>query len=105
MDSAIMNIDGIEGCRITRCGYTGEDGIEVSKCSCYSYINYSVQISVPSASVIKLCEKILQNPLVKLAGIGARDILRTEAGMCLYDNELSENISPIEAGLAWCIGK
>ena len=47
---------------------------------------------------------MLLNSSVKLAGLGARDVLRTEAGMCLYGNEISENISPVEAGLAWCIG-
>lgn len=60
---------------------------------------------MPSSRVVELCEKILKNDVVKLAGLGSRDILRTEAGLCLYGNEISEDVTPIEAGLAWCIGK
>ena len=47
----------------------------------------------------------MKNSEVKLAGLGSRDILRTEAGLCLYGNDISEETTPVEAGLAWCIGE
>ncbi|OQV18581.1 Aminomethyltransferase, mitochondrial [Hypsibius exemplaris] len=79
-------------CRITRCGYTGEDGVE---------------ISCLAKDAIPLCETLLAstNGSVKLAGLGARDTLRLEAGLCLYGNDIDEKISPVEAGLTWTIGK
>ena len=51
-----------------------------------------------------LTERLLQNPEVHMAGLGPRDSLRIEAGLCLYGQEIDEHISPIAAGLAWCIG-
>jgi len=75
---------------ITRTGYTGEDGFE---------------ISVPNGRATELAKALLDQPDVKLCGLGARDSLRLEAGLCLYGNDLTEDISPIEAGLAWCVGK
>jgi len=75
---------------VTRTGYTGEDGFE---------------ISVPNTHAVQLAEALVSNSAVKLAGLGARDSLRLEAGLCLYGNDLNEDITPIEAGLAWCVGK
>lgn len=89
MNSAVTSAFGVP-CRITRCGYTGEDGVE---------------ISVPSSRVVELTEKLLSNPEVKLAGLGARDSLRLEAGLCLYGNDIDETTTPVEATLVWTIGK
>ncbi|GAB1862555.1 Aminomethyltransferase [Camponotus japonicus] len=76
--------------RISRCGYTGEDGFE---------------ISVPAKDAINLVEKLLEKPDVKLAGLGARDSLRLEAGLCLYGNDIDEKTTPIEAALTWLVAK
>jgi aminomethyltransferase len=78
------------GCFVTRSGYTGEDGFE---------------ISVPQAHAATLAEALLAQPEVKPAGLGARDTLRLEAGMCLYGHDIDETTSPIEAGLNWAIQK
>eukprot|EP00614_Pseudopedinella_elastica_P002823 CAMPEP_0172606906 /NCGR_PEP_ID=MMETSP1068-20121228/27099_1 /TAXON_ID=35684 /ORGANISM="Pseudopedinella elastica, Strain CCMP716" /LENGTH=404 /DNA_ID=CAMNT_0013409779 /DNA_START=41 /DNA_END=1255 /DNA_ORIENTATION=- len=80
---------GISGCRLTRCGYTGEDGFE---------------LSVPNAEAAKLAEAILADTSVKPAGLGARDSLRLEAGLCLYGNDLDDTTTPIEGNLTWTIG-
>lgn len=52
-----------------------------------------------------MAETILDNPVVELAGLGARDSLRLEAGLCLYGNDIDETTSPVEASLTWCIGR
>ena len=90
MSGRTMSLASIEDCRVTRCGYTGEDGFE---------------ISVNSTDTRALAEAILRSPDVKLAGLGARDALRLEAGLCLYGHDLNENTSPLQAGLKWTIGK
>ncbi|KAL1269836.1 hypothetical protein QQF64_032125 [Cirrhinus molitorella] len=90
MTSVLTPVFGIQGCRVTRCGYTGEDGVE---------------ISVPSKDVVSLTEKLLADSEVKLAGLGARDSLRLEAGLCLYGNDIDETTTPVEASLVWTIGK
>ncbi|XP_012556089.1 aminomethyltransferase, mitochondrial isoform X1 [Hydra vulgaris] len=92
MHGQTMNVFGVEGCRVTRCGYTGEDGFEVS---------------IPSEKVENIADNLLgiKTADVKLAGLGARDTLRLEAGLCLYGNDISEETTPIEAGLMWTIGK
>ena len=75
---------------ITRSGYTGEDGFE---------------ISIPNSITINFIEKIMNNKNIKLCGLGSRDSLRLEAGLCLYGHELDEFITPIEANLKWAIHK
>lgn len=90
MTSTLATVFGIKDCRVTRCGYTGEDGVE---------------ISVPRSKVVELTEKLLAHSEVKLAGLGARDSLRLEAGLCLYGNDIDETTTPVEATLVWTIGK
>ena len=75
---------------ISRSGYSGEDGYE---------------ISVPAALAVAFAKKLLTYSDVKLIGLGARDSLRLEAGLCLYGHELDETITPIEANLKWVIQK
>jgi aminomethyltransferase len=88
MSSAVGEVCGVSQCRVTRCGYTGEDGVE---------------ISVPAVRAVELAEKLAVGDSVEWAGLGARDILRLEAGLCLYGNDIAEQTTPVEAGLAWCI--
>jgi len=75
-------------CFVTRSGYTGEDGFE---------------ISVPAADAESLARALLAQPEVKPAGLGARDTLRLEAGLCLYGHDIDANTTPVEAELAWAI--
>jgi len=77
-------------CYVTRSGYTGEDGFE---------------ISVPAEQAVALARALLAQPEVKPAGLGARDTLRLEAGMCLYGHDIDEKTTPVEAGLTWAIQK
>lgn len=76
--------------RITRCGYTGEDGFE---------------ISMPAKDGVKIAKELLNNESVKLAGLGARDSLRLEAGLCLYGNDITPETTPIDAALTWLVAK
>lgn len=89
MNSVETEVSG-SNIRISRCGYTGEDGFE---------------ISVPANDAINLVERILEIPDVKLAGLGARDSLRLEAGLCLYGHDINEDTTPIEAALTWLVAK
>jgi aminomethyltransferase len=75
---------------ITRSGYTGEDGFE---------------ISVPSESADKFARALLAQPEVKPIGLGARNSLRLEAGLCLYGNDIDDTTDPVEAALTWAIQK
>jgi aminomethyltransferase len=77
-------------CLLSRSGYTGEDGFE---------------ISVPAERAVDLATLLVEQPEVVPAGLGARDSLRLEAGLCLYGNDIDELTTPVEAGLTWVIGK
>ena len=89
MDVRSLAIAG-SACLVTRSGYTGEDGFE---------------ISVAASEAEKLARVFLENASVAFAGLGARDSLRTEAGLCLYGSDLDENTTPVEAALEWAIQK
>src|SRR5262249_7096386 len=82
-------VGGID-CHISRSGYTGEDGFE---------------ISLAAASAERLARLLLAQEAVQPIGLGARDSLRLEAGLCLYGNDIDAKTSPVEAGLAWSIQK
>ena len=88
MSGAFWVIEGAR-CFVTRSGYTGEDGFE---------------ISVPNNHAEALARRLLAMPEVKPIGLGARDSLRLEAGLCLYGHDIDTTTTPIEAGLAWSIG-
>jgi aminomethyltransferase len=75
---------------ISRSGYTGEDGFE---------------ISIPAQDVTAFCRRLLADERVKPVGLGARDTLRLEAGLCLYGHDIDETTSPAEADLMWSVGK
>ncbi|QTL03087.1 glycine cleavage system aminomethyltransferase GcvT [Aquabacter sp. L1I39] len=75
---------------ISRSGYTGEDGYE---------------ISIPAAEAVKVWEALLAEPEVKPIGLGARDSLRLEAGLCLYGHDIDPTTSPVEGGLVWSMQK
>lgn len=82
----------IDGSRlaVTRSGYTGEDGYE---------------ISIPSDAALRITELFLSAKDVEFAGLGARDSLRLEAGLCLHGHDIDETTTPVEAALTWSIGK
>jgi aminomethyltransferase len=89
MTGNAVAIQGID-CYVTRSGYTGEDGFE---------------ISVPADQAEALARLLLAQAEVKPAGLGARDTLRLEAGLCLYGHDIDVNTTPVEAGLTWAIQK
>ena len=89
MDSRIMEIDGVE-CFVSRSGYTGEDGFE---------------ISIPADQAERLCRLFLEQPEIEAIGLGARDSLRLESGLCLYGHDLNQTTTPIEGSLIWAISK
>jgi aminomethyltransferase len=87
MTGCTATLAGCE-CYVTRSGYTGEDGFE---------------ISCPAAEVERLAATLAGIEFVSLAGLGARDTLRLEAGLCLMGTDLNDTITPVEANLAWAI--
>jgi len=89
MDARETSIMGAK-CIVTRSGYTGEDGFEVS---------------IPSSNAREIVETLLAQPNVARIGLGARDSLRLEAGLCLYGADLDEATTPVEGGLSWAIQK
>lgn len=89
METIVAEIKGVE-CRISRLGYTGEDGYE---------------ISIPEDKAIEITRAFLAHDDCEPAGLGARDSLRLEAGLCLYGNDIDQSTSPIEASLSWAIQK
>ncbi|NKC12189.1 MAG: glycine cleavage system aminomethyltransferase GcvT [Gammaproteobacteria bacterium] len=89
MDAAAMPIAGVH-CFVSRSGYTGEDGYE---------------ISVAASDAVHVAEVLLAHEAVELIGLGARDSLRLEAGLCLYGHDIDTTTTPVEARLVWSIGK
>jgi aminomethyltransferase len=85
-----MGVKAAGGLEVSRSGYTGEDGYE---------------ISLPAEEAEAFARRLLAEPEVALIGLGARDTLRLEAGLCLYGHELTEEIDPVEASLSWSIPK
>ncbi len=89
MDATALDWHGVE-VWVSRSGYTGEDGYEVS---------------VPEGIAAKFAEALLALDMVKPIGLGARDSLRLEAGLCLYGSDIDTNTTPVEAALEWAIQK
>ncbi|THD81963.1 MAG: glycine cleavage system aminomethyltransferase GcvT [Phenylobacterium sp.] len=93
-DMVFMDIRSLRGLGadliVSRSGYTGEDGYE---------------ISVPAADAVRVWETLAADPRVRPIGLGARDSLRLEAGLPLYGHDLDETVSPVEAGLTFAINK
>jgi aminomethyltransferase len=89
MDAAPRRVDGID-CYVSRSGYTGEDGFE---------------ISVPAEQAEALASALLENSYVLPIGLGARDTLRLEAGLCLYGHDIDATTTPVEGALEWSIQK
>jgi len=89
METTLADIAGVE-CRISRLGYTGEDGYE---------------ISIPRGHTVDVTRLLLEHPDLEPSGLGARDSLRLEAGLCLYGNDIDNETSPVEANLTWAMQK
>src|SRR4051794_27105679 len=75
-----------------------------SSCGCALAIGLHYQISTLSTHAVELADALCAHEDVKLAGLGPRDSLRLEAGLCLYGHDMDETTTPVEAGLTWTIG-
>ncbi|HXY98689.1 MAG TPA: glycine cleavage system aminomethyltransferase GcvT [Stellaceae bacterium] len=89
MTGTTLSVEGVS-CFVTRSGYTGEDGFE---------------LSVPGEAAERLARRLLAEPEVMPVGLGARDSLRLEAGLCLYGHDIDATTTVVEADLAWAIQK
>lgn len=89
MDAKELTIDGVD-CLVSRSGYTGEDGYE---------------ISIPVSETDRLVRLFLDQPEIEAIGLGARDSLRLESGLCLYGNDIDQGTTPLEGSLIWAISK
>ena len=89
MSAASLSIDGAE-CFVSRSGYSGEDGYE---------------ISIPNDAADRIARLLLAEPKVEAIGLGARDSLRLEVGLCLYGHDLDSDTTPIESSLLWALSK
>ncbi|MEX0623170.1 MAG: glycine cleavage system aminomethyltransferase GcvT [Saccharospirillum sp.] len=89
MDNWQLTLDGAD-CYVSRSGYTGEDGYE---------------ISIPATDADRLIRRFLAEPEVELIGLGARDSLRLESGLCLYGHDIDTTTTPLEGSLIWAISK
>jgi aminomethyltransferase len=89
MQCGVFEMDGVE-VYISRSGYTGEDGFE---------------ISIPEANAVQIAKLLLEQDEVEPIGLGARDSLRLEAGLCLYGHDMDTSRTPVEASLIWAMAK
>ncbi|QDG79121.1 glycine cleavage system aminomethyltransferase GcvT [Labrenzia sp. PHM005] len=89
MSAAPMEFDGI-ACHIARAGYTGEDGVEMS---------------VPAGAAEAIARALLADDRIEAIGLGARDSLRLEAGLCLYGHDIDDSTSPVEGNITFCMQK
>jgi aminomethyltransferase len=89
MDAGPRRVDGVD-CFVSRSGYTGEDGFE---------------ISIPAEQAERLAKALLENSDALPVGLGARDSLRLEAGLCLYGHDIDTSTTPVEGALEWSIQK
>ncbi|WP_417492565.1 glycine cleavage system aminomethyltransferase GcvT [Maricaulis sp.] len=89
MQCGVFQLDGVE-VMMSRSGYTGEDGFE---------------ISIPEADAVRVAKLLLAQDEVEAIGLGARDSLRLEAGLCLYGHDMDTSRTPVEASLIWALAK